>query len=172
MPNYKGHLLGGLITFICVSNIKYIHQQFLTTKPALWPLLGISCLLGSLAPDIDIHSNGRKIWDIGIFFGILISSLFKTTRTIVLLLGMFLFARIVGHRNLTHNPLFIIVIPYCLTIVLSKHFPVLKEIYSLPFYISFTAGALSHIALDFVPKRFIPKIFFSIDNKKYPYRKK
>jgi hypothetical protein len=154
MPNYKGHIAGGVVTFfglVFVTGKQHAHVVTL----AQWFVFTI---LGALFPDVDIHSKGRKI-----FFRILLASLiyfiFKQDfQACFLILAMGLIPLCVKHRGIFHNTWFII---FCTAI------PVLyAQIYhgTYAYFIMWDAlffgcGALSHLFLDFGPVRFFKKSF-------------
>ena len=58
MPNYKGHIAGGVITYLVVLYcIKYTNPSVHTVLQGL-----VFCLFGSLFPDVDVKSKGQKIF--------------------------------------------------------------------------------------------------------------
>ncbi len=162
MPNYRGHLLGGAIAYGLSLAVPLRFTYF--PCAGVLSIAGefLACLIGSLAPDIDIHSKGRQILNKIIFVGLVLSSFQKSTAALLIFIGVFLFAQNVGHRQMTHHPAFIIIVPYCLGVVLNQHITFLPEV-SLNLYCSFVLGALSHILLDNIPKRYLPSIFAAAD---------
>lgn len=163
MPNYKGHLLGGVIAFTIINTTPVL-KNLVPYTSVFCKLIELSlCLLGSLAPDVDIRSKGRHILDAMLLFGFFLASVFRSTWTSVLMCCIFLFTRSIGHRQITHNPFFILVVPYSLFVILSGHFPLLPMLNQKNFYVAFVTGAYSHLILDFMPKKYLPGIFFSID---------
>ena len=58
MPNYKGHIVGGTVTYLVVLQvIKHAQPNIHVVLQGL-----VFCLLGSLFPDIDVKSKGQKIF--------------------------------------------------------------------------------------------------------------
>ena len=162
MPNYKGHLLGGVIFFIGF-NIFNFSKIFFPDQSLIIKLGELALfLIGSLAPDVDIHSKGRVLLDGFLLLIFLCSCVVKNSLGIVLCFTAFVFVRLVGHRKITHNPFFIVLAPYCLMGIIKKYFHFCPDV-GANFYYSFVFGAFSHLFLDFIPKRYLPGIFFSID---------
>ncbi|MCK4499045.1 metal-dependent hydrolase [Candidatus Babeliales bacterium] len=150
MPSYQGHLIGGVFVFSVIATVPYTakflgHPDLVTSFSLL-----AACLLGSLFPDIDIQSKGRNVFYyvlVGLGAIALSQQLFGLTIFFTLLGIVPVF---IQHRGLTHNPLFVIGIPFIAAKIIT---PIIPKIASLQmhYYIFFVAGALSHIILDFMP---------------------
>jgi len=154
MPNYRGHLAGGAVTFLAIvlcAQKQYTHVLTLTQ----WLIF---TLLGALFPDIDIKSTGRKI-----FFRILTLAFIYTlylqeysTCVFIIIMGLIPFC--VKHRGIFHSIWFII---FCSAV------PIIYAQVSATQYtylttwdaIFFGAGALSHLLLDFGPVRLFKRSF-------------
>lgn len=152
MPKYKAHLSGGIITFFLViiaanyfNYFKNLSWQEIFTYLTL-------CLLGSLFPDIDTKSKIQKWIYLPLFLGIIIS-VFSKNWVLLSFMSISGFVPIVAnHRGITHRIWFILSVP--LLPLLLFHYN--TAIFPNPFrcYLFFVMGAISHILLDFGPKRF------------------
>jgi len=143
MPNYQGHLAGGVVVYIALIHI-------LKTHGPSWDIIVPSllfCLLGALFPDIDIKSKGQKIFYtlLAVCMGWFI--LCKRYDVSSALAVLALLPLLVRHRGLFHKVWFLAfcsLVP-CLAVVL--HAPLYVRVvgyYSLFFF----AGCFSHIFLD------------------------
>lgn len=155
MPKYKSHLAGGILTFILVV---FLMQVFLTKRVAGIPiqravLYLLFCLLGSLFPDIDTKSKAQKIIYFPLFFLVIISIILKNWMLLSTLSLITLIPILVNHRSLTHKIWFVVAIPL-IPLLLTLHFNKNNDPIVFNFYFFFVAGAISHIFLDFGPKRF------------------
>jgi membrane-bound metal-dependent hydrolase YbcI (DUF457 family) len=144
MPQYKTHLVGGFFTFLLIfllfqSTSIFGHHSFFYL---------ISCLLGSLFPDIDTKSMIQKFLYFILFIITIVAVLSKQWEIAAFISALSLIPIIINHRKLTHRIWFVIIAPLSIPIVT---FYYNKEII-LPIFVSylfFVAGALSHILLDF-----------------------
>ncbi len=155
MPSYRGHLIGGVVTYIVVlqgiqyaqPNAHVIFQGFLF------------CLLGSLFPDIDVKSKGQKV-----FYSLLLLFLLYCLYmqkwiifTSLSLLGIV--PMLVRHRGLFHQIWFLLFLTLVMMVCMSS----LQKSYSAILLANccfFFAGCLSHVVLDRVyskVKRFFSK---------------
>ncbi len=159
MPNYQGHLIGGIFAF--GITIQITNYQKILIAQNHWPFMLAICLLGSLAPDIDIHSIGRKIWDGLVISGFITSIFFQKSKIALIFLSLFCFSRLAGHRRVTHNIFFITIIPYFLSVIMCKHLPGIAPFCSKTTYLFFVTGAISHLILDFLPTQYLPNFFYS-----------
>lgn len=151
MPSYRGHLVGGVATFVITAGL--LPQWLLpanTTPIALVGDLSL-CLLGSLFPDIDTHSLGRRYFYYALAAGAGIIIMQKAYSLLLFFGLLAIFPLLTPHRGLTHHPLFVIISPIAL---LHATYPSTTwlEAVKLHHYIFFVAGALSHLLLDFAPK--------------------
>jgi hypothetical protein len=145
MPNYKGHLVGGLATYTVL-----LFLLCRSTNPTLISAMQwlVICLLGSLFPDVDTKSKIQKI-----FYTSFVLLLFCLISWNKLKLALFLSLislspLVVNHRGIFHKAWFIIAITVAFVFfsVEIKLFHSCSEI-TIP-ALFFTAGALSHIVLD------------------------
>ena len=158
MPKYKSHLAGGFLTFTIIILV----LQFFVSKK----VLGIStptaflylffCLFGSLFPDIDTKSRIQKLTYLPLFFVIIASILLKNWILVSFLSIVALIPILANHRHLTHKIWFVTITPI-IPLFLITHFNKNNSSVYLYCYVFFVAGALSHLFLDFGPKRFFKK---------------
>ena len=131
MPNYRVHLVGGLIVFL-------LSQYFIGANRLI---INFACaILGSLFPDLDTKS---KIQIISYrLLGLLILCLiyFQLWSKIIFLVPFLLFPLIVHHRGITHSFWFIALI----SALIAVFFPIIGALGAINFFL----GALSHILLD------------------------
>ncbi|MFW5837497.1 MAG: metal-dependent hydrolase [Desulfovibrionaceae bacterium] len=146
MPGYKGHIAGSLaVAGAGIFGLAFagIYQP----EPFTGGALVVACVLGALFPDVDTDSKGQNVF---------YSMMLLVDVALILLehykwaafLGAFAMLPGIGpHRGWTHTwwamilvPLPILVIPYFL-LELAWHT-------YLPFYLAFSAGYFSHLALD------------------------
>ena len=164
MPNYKGHLIGGAVTYGAVV------AALVTTRPAfhtriddlaLWLIM---CLLGSLFPDVDIRSKGKYIFYHFLLFITIISLVSKNWNALWFVLFMSIFPHYMRHRGTMHSIWFICAAPFLLVAGLAVFYG--NKIITPAFgcYIFFVAGALSHLILDFG--------FVRLFKRAFPKRKK
>ena len=64
MPGYRGHLVGGGVTYFILLYILSIYNP----DPSIMAQGLIFCLVGALFPDIDIKSMGQKYFYIALIF--------------------------------------------------------------------------------------------------------
>jgi membrane-bound metal-dependent hydrolase YbcI (DUF457 family) len=154
MPNYKGHLVGGAITYCCLL---FICKSALATVPVAIELLGCT-LLGALFPDIDTKSVGQKLVYKLIFIAMIILIL-KGEWTLFSCLSLIsLMPPLSKHRGLFHSPWFLLFCSLMMFFIVALFFPEHKDRSYLAL-LFFTMGAFSHLVLDFgirgLFKRFI-----------------
>ena len=146
MPNYKGHLVGGCVTYaitLCaVQMMRPVYFSFFTA--AEW----FACTLaGSLFPDIDIKSKGQKYFYWCILLLLLIVTFQRRFAELAVVSILAVTPMLVKHRGLFHRAWFIIAMPLAVWFVVTLHMPALRT--SLLFdTIFFITGALSHLWLD------------------------
>lgn len=146
MPNSRVHLLAGGVVF---AGLHCIIKQTSLMAGFSWPLhcflLGIT-LLGSIFPDIDVASNMQKTFYKSMIF-ILPASFFINRRGFFVLLFLCGLFQVLRHRGITHNPLFLLVVPLAIGGLVTLQQPChTKEIMTACIFLS--AGALSHVGLD------------------------
>lgn len=153
MSMYRGHLVGGLASYLgLVLIISLLKINF-----GYYFLGLLATLAGSLFPDIDIYSQGQKLF-LKILFLLLVLSLFmKASLPVIGLLCFSLFPIIIPHRGLFHDLSFILVL---LSIAGASFICIMPEkiemIVSLLLF--FLVGVISHLVLDKgLKKTFIKK---------------
>ncbi len=151
MPKYKAHLSGGFITFFLVVVIanyfncfRYLSWQQTFTYLTL-------CLIGSLFPDIDTKSKIQKWIYYPLFLVIIISVLTKNWTLLSFLSIIAIFPMLVNHRGITHRLWFILLAPAIPLLIF--HYNAATFPNAFRGYFFFVMGAVSHILLDFGPKR-------------------
>jgi uncharacterized metal-binding protein len=148
MPGYKGHLVGGVITFGIVFACMYTSQ--VTTATALeW--LGFT-LAGSLFPDIDIKSKGQKYF-YWIFLALFLWLIYQKMHRLLAATSVVAIAPMLArHRGLFHKTWFVVGAPFLVCAVVGIYVPlVAKPLFCATIF--FVAGALSHLFLDVGPRR-------------------
>lgn len=150
---YKGHLVGGLASYFVII----ILLSVLKVNFGYYFLGLVAALAGSLFPDIDISSQGQKLF-LKLLLLVLVLCLFlKASLAVIALLAFSLLPIILPHRGLFHDFMFIlfltgIVGAFCIYSMPEK----CDLIFSLLFF--FLIGVLSHLVLDKgVRKTFFPK---------------
>jgi hypothetical protein len=145
MPNYKVHLTAGLvITAIAIKTLTYFNIHL----TAIQALLGtLSCLLGSIFPDIDTTSKMQKLFYVAAF-SIILFSLFIQNWFLFIGIGISsIFIVFLHHRQLTHHTWFVLALPLSIAgyLYFYEKLPV-----KLTFFctILFSLGAIGHIILD------------------------
>ena len=143
MPNYKGHLFGGVVAYILLL-LFFVSKNVSLFTVIEWLFFSIA---GALFPDIDVKSKGQKYF----YYGILIFFLFLVVKNKLEILCCCSFLVItpmlVRHRGLFHQLWFIIAFPLFILCLVSYIVP--RMFYSLFIdTLFFIAGAISHIWLD------------------------
>jgi membrane-bound metal-dependent hydrolase YbcI (DUF457 family) len=160
VPNFKGHVVGGVISFAGLSALA-VFGMFNLSSFLVPGIRGfIASILGGLAPDIDIHSQGRKALYVSLAVGIWMAVLQKANAVLLIFILILLFVRMVSHRGITHNLLFVVAVPWFLSVVLSHYASWIPRM-DYGTYVFFVGGAISHLVLDYTPKSFLPDFFFS-----------
>ncbi len=145
MPNYKGHLFGGVSVFVVILLALTRFAACPSYKTVLeWLFF---CCAGALFPDVDTKSKGQK-WYFRILFILLLYAFIKRNMAIVWFVTFsFVIPHIVIHRGIFHRIWFVIAIPLTIGLLLCAHFPTCQKIiwYDTLFFI---IGAVSHLWLD------------------------
>ncbi len=144
MPNYKGHLAGGIFAYL-LSLYMIISYKSITLATGLeWLLF---CLLGSLFPDVDTKSKGQKIfyWVVLLLAAVLLFS--ERLQGLLLLGALGIFPLLVRHRGIFHQLWFIILIPIAIAWLACGCWPNCSTIIAFD-ALFFIIGALSHLWLD------------------------
>lgn len=152
MPNYKGHLAGGLIVYLLL-----FFGLFMAQKPSM--LIAIEwlafTLAGALFPDIDIKSKGQKYFYYVVFLFFIVLAVCQRFEMVTCCSFLILSPMLVRHRGIFHHPLFVIAVPLLLWAFLSiiiSPYASRRLLFDALFFI---AGALSHIWLDVGTKHMI-----------------
>jgi len=149
MPNYKGHLCGGLVAYVCVL------CSCISMKPSVvtaceWLLF---TLAGALFPDVDVKSRGQKYFYYLVFIIFIILICQNNHHTVACLSVIAITPMLVRHRGIFHNIWFLIMISVGCWMLFSMLFPPLTK----PLLINtlfFIVGCISHVALDRLKSRF------------------
>jgi membrane-bound metal-dependent hydrolase YbcI (DUF457 family) len=148
MPNYKGHLVGGLGFYLIGL---YILSFLSPTLPTALEWL-LCALAGSLFPDIDTKSKGQKIF-YRILAVITVVLIFQQKfKPLLIIASCALIPIIVDHRGLFHMLWFVIGVPLIFAAIMSVSFPAYKDILFVDAFF-FIGGAISHLLLDFGLRR-------------------
>lgn len=151
MPQYKTHIVGGafffLIAFFCVQAF---YDISLTTA-CEWLVCAV---LGSLFPDVDITSKGRKIF-YRVMGPLFIYCMVQQNSMYMSIVGSIaLFPLFVRHRGIFHRVWFIIALMGVIVSMTAYCSPCHAHAVAWDM-LFFTVGALSHIWLDFGIKRMV-----------------
>jgi len=148
MPGYKVHLAAGAaVAAPMLYLLRFQASSFAIT------IVWFGCALaGSLFPDIDTTSKGQK-WFYHILVLMLLGLLFlKRFVLFVIFTLMGMLPLVVNHRGLFHRFWFVVFVPLAVAFTFSwysvLHFK--DAVLAASFFI---AGALSHLLLDFGPRR-------------------
>jgi len=142
MPNYRGHLMGGVVAFGLVA-------YCLSVTPTVATLIEwlIFTLAGALFPDVDIKSKGQLFLYRFLLLVFLMLILQNRLQQLAFLSVAALVPMLVKHRGLFHRVWFILLFPAVLAVSIAGYCPHYAHIiyYDALFFI---AGALSHLVLD------------------------
>lgn len=149
MPGYRGHLLGGLVTYLIIL-------QALRSAPLSIPVMisgFVFCMIGCLFPDIDIKSKGQKL-----FYSLALAGLcyFLYCDRIDLFIAVSLLITLpllVKHRGIFHKIWFLVAISVLTGLAIESWYGIVytPAIHNALFFL---AGALSHVFLDRTTTRF------------------
>ena len=149
MSGYRGHLVGGAVTFVGTYLLVSILKMHIPINPLQ---LLLFTLFGSLFPDIDTKSK-VQIMSYRLAFVIGGISLYLQYWSAVAIMGvLLLIPLIVHHRTLTHKKWFIMAIPialYTFSIFYYPRYAIMVEWNGF----FFVMGAFSHLVLDYGFKR-------------------
>lgn len=160
MPNYKGHLVGGAAAYGLL-----FFAIFAAKKPSIivageWLLF---TLAGALFPDVDIKSKGQKYFYYVILLFLIVFIIQRRFEMLSYCSFIIISPMLVKHRGVFHNPLFVIVAPLVIWMLISIAVPhvVQQLFYDTLFFI---VGALSHVWLDLGTRQMIRR--FAMKKKK------
>lgn len=152
MPNYKGHIVGGVISYAGLLYLLRCHNPtFLTSVEWLF-----FALIGALFPDVDTKSKGQKFFYqiVGILLLVLLVQ--KRFQTIAFVAIVSLFPLLVRHRAIIHSLYFIIGLS--LGVIIYAHFTI--PCYATIIFFDtlfFLVSACFHIVLDRIQTMVWPK---------------
>ena len=145
MPNYKGHVIGGLV----------VYAVFFYLVARAWAPSHITAgewlfftLAGALFPDIDVKSRGQKYFYHFVFLFFILLAVRGQFHLLICCSFIIITPMLVRHRGIFHSPRFLIAMPLVVWLCASMVMPHYRKIF---FYdaLFFIMGALSHITLDF-----------------------
>src|SRR5438552_1755319 len=119
MPNYRGHLLGGLIVYICVM------LCIVNTKPSFitaceWLFF---TLAGSLFPDIDVKSRGQKYFYYVVLLLFICLLYQEKYQALSCMSFIVITPMLVKHRGIFHQSWFVMLLSISAWAVMSALFP-------------------------------------------------
>lgn len=143
MPSYRGHLIGGVITYLMMLQlIKHIDPHAHVVIQGL-----LFCLLGALFPDIDVKSKGQKVFYILLLLFLCYCLIQQRWDLFVAVSLLGIMPLLVRHRGLFHEVWFLL----CLTlgiIICLQSCNKLCDALLLGNCSFFFMGCLSHVVLD------------------------
>ncbi|MBA2306515.1 metal-dependent hydrolase [Candidatus Dependentiae bacterium] len=143
MPNFKGHVIGGLCAYAFVAVMLSAQHTSLVGHT-----IGLSATLaGALFPDIDTQSKGQRLYLKVLALILLMSLCLRAYIPLLFVLALFFSSFIMPHRGIFHDLWFISCVLVGIDICLLIAMPHRKvEILMASFF--FLAGVLSHLLLD------------------------
>lgn len=143
MPNYKGHLVGGVVGFGIVIFLCSLHVAP-CTKLVEWLLFVVA---GSLFPDIDTKSKGQKIFYILLSVAMIFFAVQKQFKVVAGCAFMGMLPLLSNHRGIFHHFWFILGLVVVAVVCLSSLYPFAREriVYDAAFFV---LGVMSHLYLD------------------------
>lgn len=142
MANYKGHLVGGAVTYGVLFFLIPIMPT--TARAAQWL---VWCLGGALFPDVDIKSKGHNIFYLTMI-PVLIFLIAQSRYQLAAVLAVAsLLPLVAQHRGLFHRFWFLLIIAGALFLVLPTYTGISTNVLRTDL-IFFLAGAVSHLFLD------------------------
>src|SRR5437868_222807 len=106
MPNYKGHLCGGFVAYLCVM------LAMVSIKPSLFTACEwlFFTLAGALFPDVDVKSRGQKYFYYFIF-AVFVMLMYQDKHQMVSCLSIIAITpMLVRHRSIFHKIWFLIIL--------------------------------------------------------------
>lgn len=143
MPSYRGHLVGGLITYVGILQLlKNMHLSgFMIVQGLLF------CLLGALFPDIDVKSKGQKVF-YSMLLVLLLWLLYKKMYCLFAIMSLLgIIPILVRHRGIFHHIWFLFSMAVIFTLIIKNWCGSFEKmmLYNCWF---FFAGTVSHVVLD------------------------
>lgn len=143
MPSYRGHLIGGIVTYLGLLHlIKYADPNVHVIMQGL-----LFCLLGSLFPDIDVKSKGQKIFYTLLLFFLFYCLMMHRWDLFVMLSLLGIVPLLVRHRGLFHEIWFLLFLILGIVVCLISCHGQCEALF-LANGTFFFAGCLSHVLLD------------------------
>jgi len=143
MPSYRGHLIGGFLTYVGILQLlKNMHLSGFMIIQGL-----IFCLLGALFPDIDVKSKGQKVF-YSMLLVLLIWLLYKKMYCLFAVMSLLgIIPILVRHRGIFHHIWFLFSMAVISTLVIRSQCGGFENmmLYNCWF---FFAGTVSHVVLD------------------------
>jgi len=152
MPGYRTH------TFVAACTGSALLMLMHWNKPVASMIniesisLILACTLGGLFPDIDTHSKGQKILYIILAAAIAATIITQSYILLSMLSVCAIIPPLLKHRGVTHTTPFIVVIPLLIP-VLTNTQEIIPARTAVRLYLFFVGGALTHLLLDYMPKR-------------------
>lgn len=143
MPNYKGHLAGGLVVYFMVLVVLIGSTPSVVTAFE-WLVFALA---GALFPDVDIKSKGQKYFYYLVFIALAVLMYQQRFRIASCFSFFAITPMLTKHRGIFHNVWFVVGLPLSIWMAMGMLFPVL----AWPLFFDtlfFIAGALSHLFLD------------------------
>lgn len=149
MPNYKGHLAGGVVVAL---SLVYVISWWLQPPFMIGAQWMVCALFGSLFPDIDTKSQGQLLTYRLLAVVLLVLVAQQRFHLALGCCAVALLPLVVHHRGLFHRVWFVTAVCLAIVAYAQRFFPVYLSavaLHTLFFYL----GALSHIWLDLGLKR-------------------
>ena len=147
MPDYRGHLAGGLF-FGIMGVVGAVLLGWMAFDPLTAAGLIGFCLLGALFPDVDTNSKGQNLY-YAVFVVIDLALIIRGLYAWAAWFGLFSMLPAVGsHRGWTHTWWAMLLVPVPILVI-----PLFMEAEGgvapfVPFYAAFVTGYFSHLILD------------------------
>lgn len=143
MPSYRTHLIIGFISYVAI--VSALPPSYLATDVIIEGLL--SCLIGSLFPDIDTKSNGQKIF-YSLWLALLIYLVFVASWFLVGILAIIGILPLLSvHRGIFHSICFLIALG-CIGVTIALKFELARRLVLCTNTLFFVAGCMSHVFAD------------------------
>jgi hypothetical protein len=144
MASGTGHLMGGLATWLACTYIFHVKID----SPLLYGVTLGCVLAGSLLPDIDVQSKGRKL-----FYGLMAPAyllLFAKGKLVLcFLVGLCAILPVLStHRGIFHRWWFLLTLSSLWGLAVVSMFPRYADL-GLLGTVYFLLGCLSHLVLDY-----------------------
>ncbi|MBA3751821.1 metal-dependent hydrolase [Candidatus Dependentiae bacterium] len=143
MPNFRGHLLGGVGAYICALFV-FQHTSFSLIEHSSWLS---ATLAGALFPDIDIKSKGQRLYLKVLTLVLLVCLCLQAYIPLIMVLALFFSSLIMPHRGLFHDLWFISGVVIVTDLFLVVFIPQRNEEIAIV-SLFFLLGVVSHLTLD------------------------